>query len=162
MVEGIAYRYRVGIWWRDSPERFGPWQAVCKHHRFAVDGNWEEVLAKVLTVPDAAGELDWAVSVDSTVARFHQHGATAARHRGRCPSDAVQVVTGEPSDHGIGRSRDGLTTKVHALVDGYGRPLVLAVSPGQGCCSPMLPVLQARLRDARAGLGQSRRAIRRP
>lgn len=50
-----------------------------RHHQFAVDGTWDKVLAKVLTDADAAGELDWAISVDSTIARVHQHGATAAR-----------------------------------------------------------------------------------
>ncbi len=83
VVEGIVYRYRAGIAWRDLPESFGPWQTVWKrHHRFAVDGTWEKVLARVLTDADAAGELDWAVSVDSTIARVHQHGATAARTQG--------------------------------------------------------------------------------
>ncbi|WP_369822238.1 transposase [Saccharomonospora sp. CUA-673] len=28
MVEGILYRYRCGIAWRDLPEVFGPWQTV--------------------------------------------------------------------------------------------------------------------------------------
>ena len=28
MVEGIIYRYRCGIAWRDLPEVFGPWQTV--------------------------------------------------------------------------------------------------------------------------------------
>jgi len=29
VVEGIAYRYRTGIPWRDLPrEEFGPWQTV--------------------------------------------------------------------------------------------------------------------------------------
>jgi transposase len=27
MLEGIIYRYRCGIAWRDLPEVFGPWQA---------------------------------------------------------------------------------------------------------------------------------------
>jgi transposase len=26
VVEGIVFRYRAGITWRDLPERFGPWQ----------------------------------------------------------------------------------------------------------------------------------------
>ena len=30
VVEGIIYRYRVGIPWRDLPECFGPWQTVWK------------------------------------------------------------------------------------------------------------------------------------
>jgi len=68
----------------------------------------------------------------------------------------VHVVVTEPGDHGIGRSRGGLTTKVHALVDGRGRPLVLIVSPGQAGDSPMFGVLLDRLRVARAGPGRPR------
>ena len=80
VIEGIVYRYRTGIAWRDLPERFGPWQTVWKrHHRFARDGTWDKVLSEVVADADAAGELDWTVSVDSTVARVHQHGANAAR-----------------------------------------------------------------------------------
>ena len=28
VVEGIIYRYRTGIAWRDVPECFGPWQTI--------------------------------------------------------------------------------------------------------------------------------------
>ena len=62
----------------------------------------------------------------------------------------------EPGDHAIGRSRGGLTTKTHALVDGRGRPLVLIVSPGQAGDSPVLPRLLAELRVARSGPGRPR------
>jgi hypothetical protein len=37
----------------------------------------------------------------------------------------------EPAGHGIGRSRDGLTTKIHTAVDGNGRPLAVVVTGGQ-------------------------------
>jgi hypothetical protein len=33
MTEGIIYRYRAGIPWRDLPSHFGSWQTVWKHHR---------------------------------------------------------------------------------------------------------------------------------
>ncbi|MEV6229711.1 transposase [Saccharopolyspora shandongensis] len=34
VVEGIVYRYRTGIPWRDLPrEPFGPWQSVWKRYR---------------------------------------------------------------------------------------------------------------------------------
>ena len=62
----------------------------------------------------------------------------------------------EPDDHGIGRSRGGLTTKTHALVDGKGRALVLIVSPGQAGDSPVLPKLLDELRVARCGPGRPR------
>jgi len=62
----------------------------------------------------------------------------------------------EPDDHAIGRSRGGLTTKTHALVDGLGRPLVLIVTPGQANDSPVLPKLLAELRVIRPGGGRPR------
>jgi transposase len=37
----------------------------------------------------------------------------------------------EPAGHGIGRSRGGLTTKIHTAVDGNGRPLAVVVTGGQ-------------------------------
>lgn len=62
----------------------------------------------------------------------------------------------EAADHGIGRSRGGLTTKAHALVDGTGLPLVIVVTGGQAGDSPMLPVLLAGLRVSRRGPGRPR------
>ena len=50
-----------------------------RHAKFSKDGTWDKVLLALQTQADAAGEIDWNVSVDSTVARVHQHGATAAR-----------------------------------------------------------------------------------
>ena len=48
MVEGIIYRYRCGIAWRDLPEAFGAWQTVwTRHHRMAVEGVWDGVLEKL-------------------------------------------------------------------------------------------------------------------
>lgn len=43
IVEGIIYRYRTGIPWRDLPrEEFGPWQTVWKRHRrYCADGTWD-------------------------------------------------------------------------------------------------------------------------
>ena len=62
----------------------------------------------------------------------------------------------EPEDHAIGRSRGGLTTKTHALVDGSGLPLVIALTPGQANDSPALPRLLAELSVPRVGPGRPR------
>ena len=40
---------------------------------FSKDGTWDKILLALQTEADAAGEIDWNVSVDSTVARVHQH-----------------------------------------------------------------------------------------
>lgn len=62
----------------------------------------------------------------------------------------------EPDDHAVGRSRGGLSTKIHALVDGKGRPLVLLVAPGQGGDAPMFTHLMDQLKVNRAGPGRPR------
>lgn len=83
MVEGIIYRYRCGIAWRDLPGDFGPWQTVWKRHRaWAADGTGDEVLDALLVRADADGKLDWTAAVDSTVCRAHQHGTNLPRATG--------------------------------------------------------------------------------
>jgi hypothetical protein len=48
------------------------WQTVWKrHHRF--DGTWEMLLRVIQSEADAAGRVDWSVSVDSSIVRAHQH-----------------------------------------------------------------------------------------
>jgi len=80
LVEGSIFRLRTGVAWRDLPAEFGPWQTVWKRHaRFSKDGTWDKVLLVLQAEADAKGEIDWQVSVDSTIARVHQRGASAAR-----------------------------------------------------------------------------------
>ncbi|MGY4644401.1 hypothetical protein ACVW07_002234 [Cellulomonas sp. URHB0016] len=62
----------------------------------------------------------------------------------------------EPADHAIGRSRCGLSTKIHHAVDGKGRPLVVLVGPSQGRDAPLcLPVLDS-IRVLRPGAARPR------
>ena len=83
VVEGVIYRLRTGVAWRDLPAEFGSWQTVHRRHQtWSRDGTWDKVLAALQSAADAAGELDWRVSVDSTIARVHQHGAAASRSPG--------------------------------------------------------------------------------
>lgn len=83
MVEGIVYRYRCGIAWRDLPEVFGPWQTVWTwHHRMATEGTWDKVLARLTAAADEAGLVEWSLSVDSTIARAHQHATNTKRLTG--------------------------------------------------------------------------------
>ncbi len=62
----------------------------------------------------------------------------------------------KPPDHGIGRSRGGLSTKIHQLVDGNGLPMVVLVGAGQSNDPPMFPVLLEHLRVPRLGPGRPR------
>lgn len=80
-MEGIIYRYRTGIPWRDLPrDEFGPWQTVWKRHRrYAGDGTWDRILARIVAEADAAGKVEWVVSVDATIKQAHQHAANTRR-----------------------------------------------------------------------------------
>ena len=52
------------------PAVFGPWQTIWTwHRRMSADGTWDVVLARLLSTAEAAGVIDWAVAVDSTIAR---------------------------------------------------------------------------------------------
>lgn len=83
VVEGITWRYRVGAPWRDVPEAFGPWQTLWKRHRrYSGDGTWDRVHAELLADADAAGRIDWAVGLDSTITRAHQHATNLPRVTG--------------------------------------------------------------------------------
>ena len=78
--------------------------------------------------------------------------------RGRTPSQGAlsnyKKAADEPADHAIGRSRGGLTTKIHALTDGLECPVAVRLTAGQDGDNPQLvPLLDdhAALRKA-AGL----------
>ena len=86
VLNGILFRTRSGIPWRDLPERYGPWETVYKRFaRWERDGTWARIEAVLRTQADGAGELDWNAQIDSTVVRAHQHAA-GARKGGRMPS----------------------------------------------------------------------------
>ncbi len=56
----------------------------------------------------------------------------------------------------LGRSRGGLTSKVHLLADDRCRPLVWPTSPGRRGDSPMFTPLVQALNVARTGTGRPR------
>src|SRR5690242_2791505 len=83
-------------------------------------------------------------------------GASACRWRpekGGC-SEATEplAVHGEE----LGRSRGGLSTKIHLAVDGRGLPIRITLTPGQAGDNPQLVPLLDRIRVARVGPGRPR------
>jgi len=80
VVEAIIWRFRTGSSWRDLPAVFPAWQTVWwRFDRRSTDGTWDRVLTGLQGQAHAAGEVEWVVSVDSTIARAHQHAAGAPR-----------------------------------------------------------------------------------
>ncbi|MFZ0850419.1 MAG: IS5 family transposase [Hyphomicrobiaceae bacterium] len=125
VLNGILWRFRTGSPWADIPERYGP-HTTCYNRfvRWRAAGVWDRLLAAVSQALD--GEL---VMIDSSSIRVHQHGATFKK--------------GDPN-RCVGRSRGGLTTKIHALVDGRGLPVQLHLSEGQASdCKQADPLLDA-------------------
>ena len=69
---------RVGAPWRDVPECYGRWQTPYRlFRRWQRAGMWWQIVTGLQTRGDAAGLITWAVSVDSTTARAHQHALLA-------------------------------------------------------------------------------------
>lgn len=62
----------------------------------------------------------------------------------------------EPPGHGIGRSRGGLTTKIHHAVDGRGLPLAIVVTGGQRNDGAMLVHVLDEIRVPRVRGGRAR------
>ena len=60
--------------------------------RWQRDGTWARILTGLQARADAAGLITWDVSVDTTIARAHQHAA-GARKRGICRPSHPAVST---------------------------------------------------------------------
>ncbi|MFI8490474.1 IS5 family transposase [Streptomyces rubrogriseus] len=148
-LEALVWKYRTGSPWRDLPDELGSFQTAHKRLlRWAVDGTWERVLSVFLAAADEAADIGWTASVDSTVCRAHQH---AARVRRRGARDRT-----EPDDHALGRSRGGLSTKVHFASDRHARPLALRVTAGQAGDTPAFEAVMPGIRVPRSRPGRPR------
>ncbi len=109
-VEAVVYVLRTGVAWEDLPERFGkPNSLYRRFRRWSRQGIWDALFER--GIPEDGLET---VMVDATITKA-QRFASGAR--------------GGAED--LGRSRGGLTTKIHVLVDCRGRPLCYLLTPGQ-------------------------------
>ena len=89
---------------RDLPERFGDFRLVhTRFSRWSRSGVWERVFQAL--AEDADNEY---AMIDATIVRAHQHSAGA------------KDSSAEQED--IGRSKGGLSTKIHGVVDALGNP----------------------------------------
>jgi transposase len=76
----------------------------------AAAGVWDQIMDALAAGHDAAVQM-----IDTSIVRAHQHGACIASN----------------NHQDMGRSRGGLTSKIHAVVDTNGLPLYLALTPGE-------------------------------
>ncbi|MEV7395204.1 IS5 family transposase [Streptomyces sp. NPDC091215] len=147
VMDAIAWKFQNGSQWVHLPAEYGSWKGVfTRLWNCAIDGTWKRVLTAMLAQADADadadGDLDWAVAVDYTSVRVHQNEAGAREKKKGVPA-------GEPVDHAIGRSRGGLTTKIHLAADSLCRPLCFVLTPGQAGDAPAFDRVMAAVRIPR-------------
>jgi len=112
-VEAVIWRFRTGVPWRDIPAHFGPWKNIhTRFSRWAAKGVWKSLFKALADDPDN----EYAM-IDATIVRAHQHSAGARKTTN--------------ADQAIGRSRGGLSTKIHLIVDALGNPLTFCLTGGQ-------------------------------
>jgi hypothetical protein len=127
------------------PACYGPWKSAYDlFRRWQRSGAWAAVVTGLQALADAAGHVTWDVSVDSTIARAHQHAAGARKDGTAQKEPPGGTGAPEPPDHALGRSRGGWTTKAHLAVEEGQKPLAVIVTAGQRGDSPQfIPVLGA-------------------
>jgi transposase len=157
LVDAIRWRTRCGCPWRDVPAEYGPWQsAYGLFRRWQRDGTWAAVVAGLQGLADAAGHVSWDVSVDSAIARAHQHAAGARKDPAGQQEPPGGAGAPEPADHALGRSRGGLTVKFHLACEQGQKPLAILVTAGQAGDSPQFTTVLGAIAVARPGPGRPR------
>ena len=111
VLNGIFWVLRSGAPWRDLPDQYGP-STTC-YSRFVRRrraGVWDRIMGGISAAHDAA-----VLMIDTSVVRVRQHRSCIANS----------------SEQHICRSRGGLTSKIHVVVDAKGLPMRLRLTGGQ-------------------------------
>ncbi|MBX5167491.1 IS5 family transposase [Rhizobium sp. NZLR4b] len=121
-VEAVLWIVRTGSPWRDLPEVFGEWNSVFRRFsRWSRKGIWWRMFAAMSDDPD----FEYLI-VDSIIIRAHQHAAGGKKGA---------------EDQALGRSRGGLSTKIHMAVRGLGCPVRFTLIAGQKGDAPQAEAL---------------------
>lgn len=88
VLNGICFKFRAGVAWRDVPDRYGPWQTLYgRFRRWAADGFFLRMARALQLRLDRRGMIAWDLwCVDGTNVRAARaaagggkRGATASR-----------------------------------------------------------------------------------
>src|SRR6185295_8760554 len=127
VLNGIFWVLRSGAPWRDLPDAFGPYTTCYNRFvRWRRAGVWSRIINALAAAHDSAVQM-----IDTSIVRVHQHGACITRNQRQS----------------MGRSRGGLTSKIHAVVDSNGLPVRLALSPGEAHDVRLAGKLLSRLKS---------------
>jgi transposase len=127
VLNGIFWVLRSGAPWRDLPDNFGPYTTCYNRFvRWRRAGVWAKIMSALAGGHDAAVQM-----IDTSIVRVHQHGSCITRNRRQS----------------MGRSRGGLTSKIHAVVDSNGLPVRLALTAGEAHDNRLAAKLLSRLKS---------------
>lgn len=60
LIDGIGFRVRTGVPWRDAPVEYGPWGRVHdRFRRWQRNGTWQRILTRLQSLADAKGAITW-------------------------------------------------------------------------------------------------------
>ena len=128
VVSGIIYVIKHGLQWKDAPDEYGPHKTL--YNRFI---RWSRlgVFNKIFT------ELANKTSFDGSLMLHSPQGS---------PHGGKPAQKGD-SSRLIGRTKGGLNSKLHAVCDGHGRPVLLLLTEGQVSDYKGAAILQHLLPD---------------
>ncbi|MEJ7935998.1 IS5 family transposase [Sphingobium sp. AN558] len=114
IISGIIFVIMNGLRWRDAPFEYGPPKTI--YNRFI---RWSRlgVFNKIFAGLAAKGGKPDQLMIDATHLK-------ALR-------TAASLLKKGPVSRRIGRTKGGLNSKLHAVCDGNGRPLIMLLSEGQ-------------------------------
>ncbi len=110
-LEAIFWITRTGAQWRMIPKEYGNWNSIYKRYN---EWSKKEVFQDLLQYCAQDQDLEY-IMFDATIVRAH----------------ACSTGYGEQFDQGLGRSKGGFSTKIHAKVDTLGNPLKFIITAGQ-------------------------------
>lgn len=111
-IEAVLWIARTGAPWRDLPVELGNWHTTfTRFSRWSKTGIWQRLIDAVRDDVDLE-----ALMLDSTIVRAHQHAAGARKKEG---------------PQALGRSRGGMSTKIHAAVDALGNVVRWILTGGE-------------------------------
>ena len=140
IVSAIVFVIKNGLRWRDAPGDYGPHKTI--YNRFV---RWSRlgVFNKIFAELARKGGKPERIMID-------RHASEGAPHR-------CEPFKKGPVPRRIGRTKGGLNSKLHAVCDGRGRPLVMLLSEGQmsdyrgpGGGSPPCPTRPGSFQPTRA------------
>src|SRR5271154_6535096 len=113
VVSAIVFVIKNGLRWRDAPREYGPHKTIYNRFiRWSRLGVFNKIFA---ALAHKGGKLE-RIMIDATHLKAHR--------------TAASLLKG-PVPRRIGRTKGGLNSKLHAVCDGHGRPLVMLLSEGQ-------------------------------